>query len=62
ANFLPMLPSTGLLRDLMARGEGLEPDLLGIALLNGAAYFSLGLLVFGWAERQAKRKGILGGY
>ncbi|MEL7507036.1 MAG: ABC transporter permease [Cyanobacteria bacterium J06633_23] len=62
ANFLPMLPSTGLLRDLMARGEGLDISLLGVALLNGAAYFTLGLLVFGWAERQAKRKGILGGY
>ncbi|MEA5463127.1 hypothetical protein [Leptothoe sp. PORK10 BA2] len=50
------------LRDLMARGEGLDITLLGIALANGAAYFALGLLVFGWAERQAKRKGILGGY
>ena len=62
AIFLPMLPSSGLLRDLMARGEGLDLNLLGIALLNGAAYFALGLLVFGWAERQAKRKGIIGGY
>ena len=62
ANFLPMLPSTGLLRDLMARGEGLDISLLGVALANGAAYFGLGLLVFSWAERQAKRKGILGGY
>ncbi len=62
ANLLPMLPSTGLLRDLMARGEGLDWLLLGVALLNGLAYFGLGLLVFAWAERQAKRKGILGGY
>ncbi|MEM7065180.1 MAG: hypothetical protein AAF572_18725 [Cyanobacteria bacterium P01_B01_bin.77] len=46
----------------MARREGLEVSLLGVALLNGAAYFTLGLAVFGWAERQAKRKGILGGY
>ncbi|MGD1855927.1 MAG: ABC transporter permease [Leptolyngbyaceae cyanobacterium] len=62
ANFLPMLPSTGLLRDLMARGETLDFSQLGIAFVNGAAYFILGLLVFGWAERQAKRRGTLSGY
>ncbi|MEO1400309.1 MAG: ABC transporter permease [Cyanobacteria bacterium J06635_1] len=62
ANFLPMLPSTGLLRNLMARGEALDFSLLGIALVNGLVYFGLGLIVFGWAERQAKKRGILGGY
>lgn len=62
ANFLPMLPSTGLLRDLMARGEGLNFPKLGVALANGLAYFVLGLLVFSWAERQAKRNGTLSGY
>lgn len=62
ASFLPMLPSTGLLRDLMARGEGLDIVLLAIALVNGLAYFSLGLFAFSWAERKAKLQGSLGGY
>ncbi|NEP18395.1 MAG: ABC transporter permease [Leptolyngbya sp. SIO4C1] len=62
ANFLPMLPSTGLLRNLMARGQSLDLTQLGIALLNGLLYFAIGIAVFSWAERQAKRKGILGGY
>jgi ABC-2 type transport system permease protein len=33
-----------------------------LALLNGAVYFSLGLGLFGWAERYAKRWGKLSGY
>lgn len=60
--FLPMLPSTGLLRDLMARDLGLDWGIYGLALLNGAAYLVGGLLVFRWAERVAKRNGSLGGY
>jgi ABC-2 type transport system permease protein len=59
---LPMLPSTGLLRDLMARDIGLDWATYGLALLNGAAYLSIGLLVFRWAERMAKRNGSLSGY
>ncbi len=59
---LPMLPSTGLLRDLMARNLGLSWGGYGLALLNGAAYLVIGLLVFRWAERVAKRRGSLSGY
>ncbi|HEY9735022.1 MAG TPA: ABC transporter permease [Trichocoleus sp.] len=59
---LPMLPSTGLLRSLMARGEALDWAWLGIAIANGLVYFALGLGLFRWAEREAKRRGILGGY
>jgi ABC-2 type transport system permease protein len=62
ANCLPMLPSTGLLRNLMARGQALDWGLLGIAIVNGAVYFVIGLFIFGWAERQAKQRGLLGGY
>ena len=60
--FLPMLPSTGLLRDLMARNIGLNGAGFAFALLNGLAYLGLGLLVFRWAETVAKRKGTLSGY
>jgi ABC-2 type transport system permease protein len=59
---LPMLPSTGLLRDLMARDIGLNWGVWGLALLNGLTYLGLGLLLFAWAERTAKKRGILGGY
>ena len=62
ARVLPILPSTGLLRDLMARGESLDWGMWAIALANGVFYFTLGTLVFRWAERQAKRQGTLGGY
>ena len=59
---LPMLPSTALLRDLMARGVGLDWGSFGLALLNGWAYLGLGLFLFRWAEKVAKRRGILSGY
>ncbi|MEL6382854.1 MAG: ABC transporter permease [Cyanobacteria bacterium J06626_18] len=59
---LPMLPSTGLLRDLMARNIGLDLPTFVLALLNGLAYLGIGLLVFRWAEKVAKRKGSLSGY
>ncbi|MEM6450774.1 MAG: ABC transporter permease [Cyanobacteria bacterium P01_D01_bin.105] len=62
ARVLPILPSTGLLRDLMARGESLDWGLWAIALANGLFYFTLGTCVFRWAEQQAKRQGSLGGY
>ncbi len=62
ANVLPILPSNGLLRDLMARGEGLDWNGWAIALLNGIVYFTIGTLLFRWAEGQAKRQGTLGSY
>lgn len=60
--FLPMCPGAELLRDLMARGESLNFTKLVIALVNGAVYFTLGLLLFRLAEREAKRRGMLSGY
>ncbi|MGB3788335.1 MAG: ABC transporter permease [Phormidesmis sp.] len=62
ANLLPILPSKGLLRDLMARNQGLNWDEWAIALLNGVVYFTIGTLLFRWAEGQAKRQGTLGSY
>lgn len=59
---LPMTLGAGLLRDLMARNQSLDFTQLMLALLNGLGYFVLGLFVFHWAEKQAKRQGILGGY
>uniref|UniRef100_A0ACD5GSE0 ABC transporter permease n=1 Tax=Desertifilum tharense IPPAS B-1220 TaxID=1781255 RepID=A0ACD5GSE0_9CYAN len=59
---LPMTPGAELLRSVMARGETLQGGAVAIALLNGAAYFILGLLLFRIAEREAKRRGKLSGY
>jgi ABC-2 type transport system permease protein len=59
---LPMTAGAGLLRDLMARGEALNLAQFSLALLNGIGYFTVGLLIFRFAEREAKRRGMLGGY
>jgi ABC-2 type transport system permease protein len=59
---LPMTAGAGLLRDLMARGEALNLAQFSLALLNGIGYFTVGLLIFRFAEREAKRRGMVGGY
>ena len=59
---LPMTAGAGLLRDLMARGEALNLAQFSLALLNGIGYFTVGVLIFRFAERSAKRRGMLGGY
>jgi ABC-2 type transport system permease protein len=59
---LPMSISAGLLRDLMARNLPLNLPVLGLAFLNGVAYFAIGLLLFQWSERETKQRGKLGGY
>ena len=59
---LPMAPGAGLLREVMARGQPLDLVQFFTALLNGCAYFGLGLFLFHLAEREAKQRGNLGGY
>ncbi|HEY9635669.1 MAG TPA: hypothetical protein V6D14_19855 [Coleofasciculaceae cyanobacterium] len=59
---LPMTTGAGLLRDLMARGEAFDWAKFTLALLNGLGYFIVGLFIFRFAEREAKRRGILSGY
>ncbi|HAA32933.1 MAG TPA: ABC transporter [Cyanobacteria bacterium UBA8553] len=59
---LPMTAGAGLLRDLMARGKTLDLRELSLALLSGIGYFAIGLLIFRFLERQAKKQGMLGGY
>ncbi|MEL6603051.1 MAG: ABC transporter permease [Cyanobacteria bacterium J06614_10] len=62
ATVLPILPSTGLLRDVMARGQGLNWGLWAIALTNSLIYFAIGTLLFRWSENKAKQQGSLGRY
>jgi ABC-2 type transport system permease protein len=59
---LPMVPGAGLLREVMARKQGLDWGWLAIAFVNGGIYFALGLFLFRLAERETKRRGRLGGY
>jgi ABC-2 type transport system permease protein len=59
---LPMTPGAGILRELMARNQGLDWGQMAIALVNGGFYFAIGLLLFKQAERVAKQRGRLGGY
>ena len=59
---LPMAPGAALLRQLMAQGRPLDLTQLLVALINGTVYFGLGLVLFRWAEREAKRRGRLAGY
>lgn len=59
---LPMTMGAGVLRDLMARNLSLNVFEFALALLNGVGYLILGLAIFRWAEVEAKRRGILGGY
>ncbi|MDJ0707066.1 MAG: ABC transporter permease [Leptolyngbyaceae cyanobacterium MO_188.B28] len=59
---LPITPSAGLLRNVISYGAPLDWILVLLALLNSALYLGLGLLLFHWAERKAKKYGGLGGY
>lgn len=59
---LPMVPSVGMLRNLMVQGENFNRVLFGLCLLNGVFYFALGLFVFHFAERFTRQKGKLRGY
>lgn len=60
--FLPMVPSVGMLRNLVGSGESFDAVLFHLCLLNGMFYFTLGLFIFHLAQRSAKQKGRLGGY
>jgi ABC-2 type transport system permease protein len=62
AYLLPLTPSAGMLRELMARNAAFNTGDFAVALVNGIVYFALGLLFFTWADRTAKHRGLLGGY
>jgi len=59
---LPMTPGAGVLRELMARNQGLNWGQFTIAFLNGGLYFAIGWALFQQAERVAKQRGKLSGY
>lgn len=59
---IPMTTGAGVMRDLMARQAGLDWVTLAIAFLNGIVYFTIGMILFRWSERETKRRGKLGGY
>lgn len=59
---LPVAPSAGQLRDLMARGEAFDPAFFALTLVNSLAHFLLGVGLFLWADRVARKRGLLGQY
>ena len=59
--FVPAAPSAAGLRTLMV-GNHFSFLLFGIALANVLVFLGGGLLLFGMAERQAKRRGLLGAF
>lgn len=65
ARLLPMSEGNALLRQIMAGGRSLwqlpGQDLI-LLLATGIGYLALGLAAFGWAERVARRRGLLGQY
>ncbi|MHB9132669.1 MAG: ABC transporter permease [Armatimonadota bacterium] len=59
---IPLAPAAAMVREMMARGAAFNTEHFLYAFLNGVAYFTLGTLLFKYADRQAKRRGLLGGY
>ncbi len=66
ARFLPLTPGVDVLRKILLDGVSLG-QLSGDGTLwrllgSAAAYLALGIIIFRWCERIAKRKGTLGQY
>jgi ABC-2 type transport system permease protein len=59
---LPMTVGSDILRDLMARKQNLDLSSLIFALINSIGYLILGIIVFRYAERKAKRHAMLSAY
>lgn len=65
AQFLPLTMGGHLLRQVMVQGTRLwelPATSLAVLALTGVCYLALGLTVFEWSARIAKRKGLLGHY
>ncbi len=58
--YLPLAPDVEALRDLLIQGSSLHAGSVAILLLNGFAYFAVGLAAFLAAVRRARRLGLLG--
>ncbi len=66
ARFLPLTPGVEVLRKLLLEGISLGTLASDGTLLwlvgSAAAYLALGIVIFRWCERIAKRRGTLGQY
>ncbi len=56
---LPMTSGMAMLRAMMVRSEAFHPLEFVWAVINGVAYFALGMLLFQIIERYTKQQGIL---
>ena len=59
---LPIAPGAGQLRDLMVRGQAFDFGYFGLTVVNGLGHFLIGIGLFLWADRVARRRGLLGQY
>ena len=58
---IPLLPSVGLLRQILT-GSGISHELLLLALINSGLLLFIGIWLFNKAERRAKQQGLLSGH
>ena len=66
ARFLPLTPGVEVLRKILLDGVSLQTlandGTLWWLVGSAATYLTLGIVIFRWCERIAKRKGTLGQY
>lgn len=65
AHYLPISWGSHLLREVMVRDHSvfeMSASSLTILVVNSAAYFAVGVVVFGMMERRARSRGVLGHY
>ena len=58
---IPLLPSVGLLRQILT-GSGMSYELLLLAFINSGLLLFIGIWLFSQAERRAKHQGLLSGH
>ena len=59
---LPVTPAAGQLRDLMACGLPFDVSYFSASVVNAAGHLLVGTLLFLWADRVARKRGLLGQY
>jgi ABC-2 type transport system permease protein len=62
AQVFPIAPAASLLRLLMVDGQPLDGRLAAVVAVNAFGYFAAGVWLFRWADREARRRALLGQY
>lgn len=61
-NLLPLAPEARALRSCLVHGTSINNSQAAVLVLNGLAYFIVGILVFRFGERSARQSGSLATY